>query len=109
MFARFILKVDIDKGKSYYSNLISAIRRRDKFIHNKSKDFTKYNKSEDFTNVLDLAEEKYFDTTFEKNKMKEELQWAQEAIRAMRDIASFFDENDYNALAQFKLFGKKKC
>lgn len=36
LIAKFILKAEVDKSKSYYSHLVSLIKKRNSFVHNKS-------------------------------------------------------------------------
>lgn len=110
LIAKFILKKDIDKSQSYYSNLKALIKHRDWFVHNKSKksSFQGYTYEEmqefdDFikdNNILETT------PTLDKTEIKEDFAIAQTSIKAMRDIAKFFEESDDNCTALATFFKK---
>ncbi len=101
LIAKFILKAPIDKSRSYYSRLKALTRQRDAFVHNKSKTTprleapateidTEPSCPEDDVEKMSLARVR---------EMKEDLHTALEALKAIRDVALFFDQYDKNAHA----------
>lgn len=107
LIAKFILKVDVDKSRSYYSNLKTTDSIRNEFVHNKSKDFfewVKKDKSEpDYKNEEEANQENAIIRVYIKS-LKEALRNAKHAIEAIRDIAKFFDEADNTCWATHHLF-----
>lgn len=106
LIAKFILEAQIDKSKSYYSQLKKLIARRNLYIHNKSKAATfGYATLEEaletqrrFEQVMDK------EPKIEKQGLKSELNEALDALKAVRDIARFFDQHDTNVYAIRQLF-----
>ena len=105
LIAKFILKTTIDKEKSYYSNLKFLIKKRNSYVHNKS---YKY-KFDSTLNYEDLAfftdEGPEEELILDKKIINQELKDAVISLKAIRDIAIFFDEHDSSAYAMSRTFG----
>ena len=116
LISLFILKAEIDKGASYYCHLRKLFKTRNLYVHNKSQgvsfqDFYKKHDSTPMTleEIKDLEEhpENYELIVDSKEQWKEEnecISNAQNGIKAMRDIAVFFDTYDANVHAVLSLF-----
>lgn len=110
LIAKFILKKDIDKSQSYYSNLKTLIKHRDNFVHNKSKKsnfqgytYEEINKIHQFKKLYNILEP---NPELNKTEIKEDFAIAQTAIKAMRDIAVYFEDADDNCAALAIFFNK---
>ncbi len=110
LIAEFILKRKFDKTKSYYSNVKEIFSARDKFVHSKSQSADDYFNKNNIT-FPDNFEEyvSHFDAenylVAEKDELNKEFCLSQTAIKAMRDIAKYFDNIDSNCYAFFRLLG----
>lgn len=108
LIARLILKVEYDKSKSYYSHLHSLNSTRNEYVHSKSSLAKIQTYSlEEFTKMKERFEadiETMEIPTLDKVEINSDFNKAKIAIKAIRDIAYFFDENDVNANALAKLF-----
>ena len=109
LIAKFILNAEIDKSKSYYSQLKKLINRRNQYIHNKSKALkTGYATLEEAIEAHKMYKQAIIDQEIPKidqQEIKSELNEALDALKAVRDIARFFDLHDTNIFAILKLFG----
>ena len=106
LISKFILQVDIDKSKSYYSNLKVAEKNRNELVHNKSKDFFDWNKTNkeiDFDSEEGPNHEEAI-VKFDIKTLKNDLKDAKCAIDAIKDLALFFDEADKSNYALKMLF-----
>ncbi|MDE6200821.1 MAG: hypothetical protein K2M47_02920 [Clostridiales bacterium] len=107
LISKFILRTDVDKSQSYYGNLKTAEKMRNEFVHNKSRDLSKWLNGTGFFVDNDLDESE-FDEEYELNKLihgfNDNLKKAKTAIESMRDIAYFFENNDKNCCAFLLLF-----
>lgn len=108
LIAKFILNVEIDKSKSYYSHLVSLNKLRNDYVHNKSSEFIYPRITQE---MLDLNRERYDgdivdieEPTLNRKAIDKDFQDANNAIKAIRDIAYFFDENDDSIQAVNRLF-----
>lgn len=108
LISKFILKTDIDKSKAYYSYLKSLFALRDSYVHSKSKEisFKGYSK-EEFNELKESLEGQW--PSFEipllnKDSICSDMRQALNSLKAIREIAKFFDFYDDNAFANAKLF-----
>ena len=112
LISKFILKKDIDKSRSYYSNLKILVKYRDTFVHNKSRDASCYGTTLEKIN----ASREYFDQQIlkegppmlDKSEIKKDFEIARISIKALKDIADFFEEADYDCFASFFLLNKEQ-
>lgn len=103
--AKVILRAEVDKSKSYFSHLFSLIRNRNMFVHNKSHraEFQGYS-AEEFKDIYENRE--FGDSYMNKAEIadaKASMRDGLNALKAIRDIAYYFDEHDANAFALVKL------
>lgn len=103
LISKFILKTTVDKEKSYYSQLKTLIKARNSYVHNKSKDFD-INTYREENSYLVFSEDECEPPVYNKVIVKEEIKSALNALKAIRDIALFFDEHDSGAYALYQLF-----
>lgn len=110
LIAKFILKEDIDKTQSYYANLKRLIKKRDEYVHNKSKSASSLGCTEE--ELKELEEIQWGDIQYSEKIPNEGIMWAKEildnaklALMAVRDIAQYFDKYDANAHARYMFFG----
>ena len=100
LIAKFILNVELDKSKAYYSHLKALIKERDSLVHGKSTAFVYdsdlYVRRDGNSDIPELP-------GVDADEVHKDFKRAQNAIKALRDIAEFFDSIDYNASAKFKL------
>ena len=96
LIVKFIIKTDIDKSKAYYYYLKILQKDRNGFVHSKSKAFVPPENTA-FTNQIEYEandsqkiESNFFET------LKEELDTAENAIKALKSISLFFEEYDLN-------------
>ena len=108
LIAKFILKMDIDKSKAYYSRLKQLIRCRDNYVQNKSKlskfqglSEDEYGKIKEFREYID---EKLMECTLPKVDIDNTFKEAYNALKAIYDIAFLFDLYDSNIQAVTRLF-----
>lgn len=104
LIAKFILKAEVDKSKSYYSHLVSLIKKRNSFVHNKS--YKVDNKG--YSGIIrdekdDVEYDEYYLSKEKITAIKDELTDGLNALKAIRDIAYYFDEHDTNAFALVRL------
>lgn len=106
LIAKFILEAQIDKSKSYYSQLKKLIARRNLYIHNKSRAVTfGYATLEEALEVQRRVQQLMDQgPKIDKQRLKSELNEALDALKAVRDIARFFDQHDTNVYAIKQLF-----
>ena len=106
LIAKFILEAQIDKSKSYYSQLKKLIARRNLYIHNKSKAATVgYATLEEVLEAQRRFEQEIDqEPKIDKQGLKSELNEALDSLKAVRDIARFFDQHDTNIYAIRRLF-----
>ena len=104
LIAKFILNAEVDKSQSYYSHLTSLIKRRNSFVHNKSYKV----EINGCSGIIhgendDVDYDKRYLSKEEITAIKDELTYGLNALKAIRDIAYYFDEHDTNALALVRL------
>lgn len=84
LITKFILQSPIDKSRECYYRTKKLFRDRDSYVHNKSKE---------------LTYDKLLNNQIELTTPKELIDQATNGIKAIRDIALFFDSIDSNAHA----------
>ena len=108
LIARFILKSPIDKSKSYYSFLKSLVKNRDSFVHNKSRSLKlNIDSTDDFETIDCLSENADFlieEYALNKDEIDNGFREALNALRAIKDIAIFFDNADAECYALKSIF-----
>ena len=107
LISRFILKTEINKGEAYYSYIKKLFKYRDEFIHNKSVqlDLKKIYEESVFEEVenSDINEIPSM-TKGEIEGIKNDLTLGLDSLKAIREIALYFDKNDTNIIALQKFF-----
>ena len=109
LIAKFILKSPVEKDKTYYFYLKTLFALRDSYIHNKSTSFdTKGYKSleEYLADTQEVYKEELFEEswTFDKNEINHNHRSATNALKAIKEIALYFDKNDARKIAMRRLF-----
>lgn len=109
LIAQFILKTEIDKSKSYYFRLKELFRNRDSYVHNKSSDAEIYGYSEDEYEMFNAFREEFeaglIDSNLSKTETDNDFRQALNALKAVYELATFFDFRDSNIKAVIRLFG----
>lgn len=104
--AKFIFHVKLDKGQHLYHSVDKLFKLRNQYVHNKSKDATKYGMTEE-----QLEKRKDVEPDFEawsihlKNNIKKEMEKAEEAVRALCKTVKWIDQMDKNSYAMFWVLG----
>lgn len=111
LIAKFILKAEVDRSKSYYFHLTSLIKKRNYFVHNKSHKsaFQGYSEEE----IQEIREMMPQDLDYDNmvmgkvtiDEMKSDMKDGLNALKAVRDTANFFDQYDPNIYALNRLMG----
>ena len=110
LIAKFILRTDIEKGNAYYSYLKQLFKNRDAYVHNKSRKAKYQGMSEDefeeYQNFIQnsIDEEQYEEPTFSAEEVASSIREARDALKAIKEMAIFFDKFDSEAYAFVKLF-----
>ena len=106
LIARFILKSGrLDKGEACYYKLKSLVKLRNLYVHCKSRSLSIRGYSLDEIQKIKCwdtlkQEPPLLDATEIENNMNEAL----DALKAIRDVAVYFDEHDSNIWAISRLF-----
>lgn len=111
LITEFIWRRKVDKSKAYYGGLVNLFRLRNNYVHNKSeKDKIQENICEEQLVVEqnELENEDFSDKMPPNYKkiIKDSIREALEALKTIREVARFFDQNDPNAHAMVFLFGE---
>ena len=109
LLAKFILKSKVEKDKKYYFYLKTLFTLRDSYVHNKSTSFDTegYATLEEY---LDYAQEAYKEElseeswSFDKDEIDTDYRGATNALKAIKEIALYFDKNDASQIAMHRLF-----
>ena len=111
LIAKFILHRKIDKGEALYSHLKVIFNARDKLVHSKTRSAREYfekcgyefgsETERDVWEKFDLSDEPLLD----KEEITNDFEICRIGIKAMRELAYFFDRSDEGAIAVVKLFG----
>lgn len=105
LIAKFILKSEINKEASYYYYLKTLFRLRDSYVHNKSAKFNM-----DFSSFEDASEYRKYvpiecsENICDKDEVNDDYKSALNALKAIKEIAEYFDEHDSNVMAMRILF-----
>lgn len=106
LIARFILKSGrLDRSKSYYSRLKSLVKSRNEHVHCKSKSLNIQEFSSDEVQkaeCMDLTEQEF--SRLNATDIKSDIAKALDALKAIHDVAVYFDEYDSNITAVSRLF-----
>lgn len=116
LIVQFIFRKDYVKDQPVYSHIRRLMSDRNKLVHNKSEDFNKFIKRKGIQVPQTLDEvEQYFGSieamdinvlmTIDKESIDNDVKMANNAIRALREIAAFMDKNDPTEQAYFRLLG----
>ena len=110
LISSFILKTEFDRTSSCYSYVKEIFSARDKFVHSKSQSAYAFFKKNNLSFFEESEECEYeFDPDdwriMDKNELNEEFKLCKTAIKAMRNITSYFDGIDSNCYAYFRLLG----
>lgn len=103
-----IFKEEINKGKSYYSRLMTLFRDRNRYVHSKSKRSSiRGNTLEEMQEI----EEAYTSDSYEieaplldKGEIEDDMKQGIDALKTIRDMAIYLDEHDSDIYAIKKLF-----
>lgn len=102
LICKFILKVKLDKSREPYTSLKALIKKRNEYTHNKSFDFDIARLIPDTNCDDDIPDDILY-----KLRLKDCQDLLNESmigIKAMIEIANFFDERDENSRAYFRFF-----
>ncbi len=105
LISKFIIQTPIDKGQAYYFLLKSLFSRRDRFVHNKSRCMEFQGYPEEQMNEIEQAWLSEDMPTFDVEDIRKDMRMGLDALKAMRELARFFDERDHNISALFRFFG----
>lgn len=109
LIAKFILKSEFDKGKSYYCYLKELFSNRDAYIHNKSQAFDMEGCAT-LDEFVDYAEEKYKEElkeeigSFDRKSIDDFHKCALNSLKTMKEVGLYFDKYDANRFAINRLF-----
>lgn len=110
LISKFLFHENFDKSKEYYYCLKNTFSERDKFVHSKTISTYDYCNKKGYVLHNDLKEciasrkELLEDPVLDKDEMLSDLKLAFTAIKAMKNIAEYFDENDSNVYAIISFF-----
>lgn len=108
LVARFIMGTKVDKSKSYYGLLRSLFKQRDAYVHGKSHALDvqgmTYEQMQVFHEDVANGKIKLEPLKLNKEETQAELKSAMDALKAIKEIALFFDEYDDNIYAVDKMF-----
>lgn len=112
LIIKFIFKTKIDKSKACYGGLVNLFKLRNQYVHNKSKrlEFQGYTPEEyaEIEKVI-LPDDVIFPEPplIDKKEIKSDMREARESIKAVYNVAVYFEEHDQNCVAIPWLFGGK--
>lgn len=103
LIAKCILEKDFNKGCSYYSLLKALIKKRNLLIHNKSHNLNDIS----LDKILEQVTIQLIDDKEQiKGHVKPLFSETRNAIKAIVEVAMYFEENDENSYACLRLLGK---
>lgn len=119
LICKLIFRIDIDKNALYYSYTKNLFNNRNDYVHNKSEDAwdyiasinKKYNISYEMSDCNESLEtsERHYDYEANlkswKHSFKLTEKEAEESLKAIKELATFFDQNDSGIKAVYSLFG----
>jgi hypothetical protein len=109
LVSTFIINDRLNKNSVMYANIKALKRQRNEFIHSKS-----YILEESEMKNCSMKEEEYYLSYDERinityknllERIKDDLDEVKKAVKALIDIANYFDSHDENVLATLELFG----
>lgn len=109
LIAKFILKSKVEKDKKYYFYLKTLFTLRDLYVHNKSTSFDTEGCAT-LEEYLDYAQEAYKEElseeswSLDKDDIDADYGGATNALKAIKEIALYFDKNDASQIATHRLF-----
>ena len=107
IIVKFLFKQELDKSISCYSNLKTVFSCRDKLVHSKSESIEKYIQKSGLSfgeKEISASFNEIEELTVDLTELKESMKLCEQAIKAMQDLAYFFDERDQNSQAIFFFF-----
>lgn len=114
LIAKFIFCKDLDKSKECYSCLKFLFKKRDGYVHNKSHSckLMGYSKEEireiEDARKAGLIEEISEPYPMNKAEIESTFREGTLAIKAVRELARFFDEHETSVYATNRLIGKNR-
>lgn len=96
LIVQFILHKKFEKGNEPYGLLSKLVKNRNELVHNKSQDFSGI-----LENPTNFQGEKKFDYL---TILKEDVDKATDAIRAVVKLVNYFEENDLETSACERMF-----
>ena len=95
---KLIMRADINKGAEYYYLFKKLFKSRNDFVHSKSKDFNiddtkKYSENSDEVDMEGIV-------SVNLESLKNKYYIGRDAIKAILEIANFFEENDDDCYAK---------
>lgn len=106
LIARFILKTEVDKSKAYYSLLRKLFKQRDYYVHGKSHrlEGNESGLAKKVYVIEEIGPDNSTIAKFNAEDSRNDIRDAFDAIRAIKEIAVFFDKNDSSIHAVSKFF-----
>lgn len=109
--SEFIFGEKVDKSKSCYMGIKVLVKCRNDYVHNKSLEFKPQQFAPQQYEVLkelraECESEIREPPLLDKEEMDEELRKALESLKAIRDVARYFDKYDTACSAMIRLFGE---
>ena len=107
LIAMLILKSDFDKKESYWSFLLELNKLRNSYAHNKSERSDKEYTASDVAFLKGIYEEfgNLMPPLVDGTDFRATLRLALNALKAVRDVAKYFDTYDNQCCAIKRLFG----
>ena len=109
LIAKFILKSEINKQSSCYYYLKSLFRLRDSYIHNKSSiekiyGFSSVDEANEFIQITYGDELEEYEYHYNKDEINKDYKSALNALKAIKEMADYFDKYDGARIATPILF-----
>lgn len=108
LIARFILNSEINKSASYYYRLKILFRNRDYYVHNKSRKMSflgyTWEEIQTYDAGVESGEIKEGPHILDKKEIDDDIRSAIESLKAIKDIAIYFDQYDSNIFALYQFF-----
>lgn len=107
LISTFLFKEPLDKKQSYYSHTKELFSYRDSLVHSKSRSMDWYLEKKGIELFKKEPEEKEFlieKILIDQEEVKKDYHALENAIKALRDIACFFEKHDKNSSALWQFF-----
>lgn len=104
LIAKFVFGKEINKGDCLFQLVANVFRLRNEYVHNKSKDGREIAKTEEEIAVFEeriIVGEDIL--VAKKQETSNELKKAFESVKALCEVARFFEESDLESYAMFFL------